>query len=73
MRRVADVLAVDFARDLDRDALDELIAVEGECCPFFTFSFDAQTRHLEVGACDPEAAAVLDAIADGLSAKAAGR
>ena len=72
MRREGDVLTVDFAVDFDRQALDELIAVERECCPFFAFSFDDRSRHLEVGVNDPGAAAAVDAIADQLSAEAKG-
>jgi hypothetical protein len=71
MRRDQDLLVVDFARDFDRPALEELIAVERECCPFFTFSFDQHSRHLEVGVHDHRAASALDAIADGLSRRTA--
>ncbi len=65
------VVLVDFAPDFDRQALDELIAVERECCPFFAFSFDEHCRHLEVGVHDPEAAEALGAIVQSLSAKPA--
>jgi hypothetical protein len=71
MRRDEDHLVVDFAPDFDRHALEELIAVERECCPFFTFSFDQHSRHLEIGVHDLEAAAALDAIAHRLSARTA--
>jgi len=55
---------VGFARDYDRAALDELIAVERECCPFFTFGFDEQCRRLVVGVVERDAAAALDAFAE---------
>jgi hypothetical protein len=71
MRHEGKLLVVDFAPDFDRQALDELIAVERECCPFFAFSYDEHSRHLEVGVHDPEAAEVLGAIVHALSAKPA--
>jgi hypothetical protein len=61
--REEDLLVVDFAAGFDRHALDELIAVERRCCPFFSLSFDEGSRRLAVGVRDPEAAAALDAIA----------
>lgn len=71
MRHEGKLLVVDFAPDFDRQALDELIAVERECCPFFAFSYDEHSRHLEVGLHGPEAAEVLGAIVHALSAKPA--
>jgi hypothetical protein len=71
VRRIDEILVVDFARDFDRPALEELIAVERECCPFFTFSFDQHSGHLEVGVHDHGAASTLDAIADGLYGRTA--
>ncbi len=64
---MGDRLLVDFAPGFDSHALDELIAVERECCPFFAFNFDQLSRHLEVAVQDPEATAALDAIAAGFS------
>ena len=62
-----DRLTVDLGPDLDRGALDELIAVESECCPFFVFGFDDASRRLEVGVDDPRLAPALDAIAGQLT------
>ncbi len=70
VKREGEVLVVVFAPGFDRQALDELIAVERECCPFFTFSFEERSHQLEVGVSTPDAAGALDAIADGLSATA---
>ena len=39
MSRHGDRLVVDFAPDLDRRALEQVLALERECCPFFCFSF----------------------------------
>jgi hypothetical protein len=68
MKREEEMLVIDFAEGFDRQALEELIAVERECCPFFTFGFDESSRRLEVGVREPEAAPALEAIADAFSA-----
>lgn len=68
MKREREILVIDFAEGLDHQALEELIAVERECCPFFTFDFDESSRRLEVGVREPEAAPALEAIADVFSA-----
>ena len=69
--RGEQVLSVDFTTSLDRQALEELIAVERECCPFFTFGFDQRGRRLEVGVRGADQAPALDAIATAFSAKPA--
>jgi hypothetical protein len=56
-------LVVDFRDDYDRQALDDMIAVERECCPFFVFDFDEKAPRLEVRVRDHEHAPALDAIA----------
>jgi hypothetical protein len=63
MQRVGELLIVDFAPDFDRRTLEELIAVERECCPFFAFSYDADARRLEARVDNPEFVVALDAIA----------
>ena len=68
MRRDGPQLTVQFAPEYDRRALDEIIAVERECCPFFGFWFDEGARRLAVGVSNPEHIAALDAIANQLRA-----
>jgi hypothetical protein len=63
IERTADAVIVNFARGFDRQALDELIAVERECCPMFDFAFDERERQVQVTVKDPKQAAALDAIA----------
>jgi hypothetical protein len=60
--RERHALIVDFAPELDREALRELMAVERECCPFFRFRFDDRRRRLQVGVERAEQAAALEAI-----------
>jgi hypothetical protein len=63
IQRGADRLTVVFAADLERGLLDELLAVERECCPFFELDFDAESRRLAVGVSDARFRDALDAIA----------
>ena len=71
MERRRALLVVDFAPDLDRATLTELLAVERECCPFLSLRFNERSRRLRVGVRDLEAAVALDAIAGLLSPDAA--
>jgi hypothetical protein len=62
--RTANAVIIGFAPGFDRQALDEVIAVERECCPMFAFAFDELQRQVMVTIEDPEQKAALDAIAD---------
>ena len=64
------LLTVAFRAGFDRRALDEMVAVERECCPFFTFAFDDATRTLTIGVREPAQAPALDALAQQLGAAA---
>jgi hypothetical protein len=57
-----------FGEDYDRQALDEMIAEEEKCCPFFRFGFDPHERKLAVGIEQPEMLPALEAIASHLGA-----
>jgi hypothetical protein len=61
-------LIVDFAADVDRAALEEALATERECCPFFQIRFDERSRRLTVGVTDTEEEPALAAIAAALGA-----
>jgi hypothetical protein len=63
LAREGEAVLVGFKPGFDREALDELIAVERECCPFFEFGLDEERRRLRVTVRDPEFAPALDAIA----------
>jgi hypothetical protein len=67
MSRHGDRLVVDFAPDLDRRALEQVLALERECCPFFCFSFDPHLRRLHVSVCESAATPALEALASLLS------
>ena len=59
---------VEFHPDLDRRALEQAMAVERECCPFFELAFAEDARRLTIAVRDPEHAPALDAIAESLGA-----
>jgi hypothetical protein len=61
-------LVVDFAPDVDRAALEEALATERECCPFFRIRFDERSRRLTMGVADAEQEPALAAIAAVLGA-----
>ena len=59
---------VEFDQSLDEGILQETLAAERECCPFFRFAFDPQRRGLRVTVDDPAMAPALEAIAHGFEA-----
>ena len=66
--REEEALLVEFGPDLDRATLEEALAVERECCPFFRLAFDQSQRRLRVAVEGREHLPALDAIAHSLCA-----
>ncbi len=66
--RRGDALLVDFASGFDRRALDEMVEVERQCCPFFRFAFDEQARRLTVTVAEPAQAPAVEALGAALGA-----
>lgn len=62
MGRAADTLVIEFGPGLDLDRLEEALAVERECCPFFRFAFDPARRELRATVDDARKLPALDAI-----------
>lgn len=62
-------LSIDFNPGFDRRALEELIAVERQCCPFFRFELDERRRRLVVRVDAIEHRPALEAIANQLQPK----
>ena len=56
-------ITIEFHPGLDHQLLDETVAVERECCPFFRFGFDWPLRQLTVSVDDLQHRAGLDALA----------
>lgn len=67
VRRDPDALVIDFDGRLDVETLEQAIAVECECCPFFRFAFDDQARRLRVTVAADAMRPALDAISDALA------
>jgi hypothetical protein len=66
--RTADTVLIEFDEGLDRTTLDRALAVERQCCPFFTLEFDESKRLLRVGVREAAQLPALDAIAAALGA-----
>ena len=62
----SDQLTIEFAPDFDRELLDETLAVERVCCPFFGFRLDDGGRRLTVTIDDSERRAALEALSHAL-------
>lgn len=58
-------LSVDFAADVDRGVLDELVAVERACCPFLEIEVGATRLRIAVTSADD--APMLDVFAEALA------
>jgi hypothetical protein len=56
-------LVVEFDRHLDTKVLDEAIAIERACCPFYELGWEPDRRRLTVSVSRPEHEPALDAIA----------
>jgi len=46
--RGEDRIAIEFEAGFDRRLLDQIVAIERECCPFFRFELEPSTRQLTV-------------------------
>jgi hypothetical protein len=62
------MISIAFEPGFDRGTLEEMIAVERRCCPFFELNFDEAKRRLDVGVRDPQHAPMLEALAWSLGA-----
>ena len=69
IRREGTRLTVRFGAGVDRAALDEAIAIERDCCPFFAIAFEPEARELTVSVEEPRLAGALDALAEPLGAR----
>jgi len=62
-------LVVDLDEQVDTQPVDETIAIERECCPFFTLDWEPERRRLTVAVPQAEYEPALDAIAFALDLK----
>jgi hypothetical protein len=68
VQREPNALVVEFDAGFDRQALDQALAVERECCPFFRFAVDKRRRSVRVTVGEAEQLLALDAIAHAFEA-----
>jgi hypothetical protein len=61
-------IEVHFGEGVDRGVLEEAVATERECCPFFEIAFDEGVRRLSVAVGRREHEPALAAIAEALTA-----
>src|ERR671935_216798 len=54
VEREPEALLIEFREGFDRPLLEEALAVERECCPFFVFDFDENARRLRATVRDRE-------------------
>ena len=64
--RRGDVIVIGLGDDGDARLIEELIATETECCPFYRFDFRPDLERLTIGVETPEQRPALDAIAAAL-------
>jgi hypothetical protein len=60
-------LRVLFGADVDRDALDELIATERDCCSFVDVTYDPAARELRIASGDERGREVVGLFAAAFS------
>jgi hypothetical protein len=63
LEREPDAVLIQFREDFDRELIEETLAVERACCPFFLFDFDENGRRLRTTVREPEQLPALDAMA----------
>jgi hypothetical protein len=68
VQREPEALLIEFHEGFDRGALEQALAVERECCPFFQFEFDDSKRRLRSTVGEPEQLPALEALAHAVGA-----
>jgi hypothetical protein len=67
IERTPHRLVVGLEVHVDAELVEHTIAVERECCPFFTLAWEPERRRLAVAVDDAEHEPALDAIAFALN------
>ncbi|MEA2224969.1 MAG: hypothetical protein QOE67_251 [Solirubrobacteraceae bacterium] len=63
-------LVVELDQHVDTRLVEQTIAIERECCPFYELGFEPDRRRLSVSVSRPEQAPALEAIAFALGLQA---
>jgi hypothetical protein len=66
LEREPEAVVIEFREGFDQATLEQALAVERECCPFFKFDFDEAQRRLRATVRDVEQLPALDAMAHAL-------
>jgi hypothetical protein len=66
IERGARAIALEIAPQVDAGQVERLLAVERECCPFLTITWNPDSRLLSFAVADPGHEATLAAIASAL-------
>jgi hypothetical protein len=67
--RAEDAIVIRLRDGADARLIEELIATENECCPFYRFDFRPDLGRLSIGVDSPEQRPALDAVAAALGAE----
>lgn len=73
LHRTRRQLVVELDPRVDTTVVDEVIAVERKCCPFFTLGWEPELRRLNISVSQAEHEPALDAIAFALDLETAQR
>jgi hypothetical protein len=68
VERSPQLLDARFTSDVDEALLEETLAIERECCSFFSISYEPGERRLVVTVEDPDQDPALDALTAALGA-----
>jgi hypothetical protein len=60
-------VVADLDRDVDAELVAQAVAIERECCPFFTLSWESERRRLTVSVSQAAHEPAIDAIVFALS------
>jgi hypothetical protein len=70
--RRGQTLHVSFVTTVDEKLVDEIVAIERECCPFLEISYERSLRQLEIATSDPDSTTALDILSAALTGGRAG-
>ena len=62
-------LSVAFGAEVDHGLVQELVAVEQECCSFLDLDYAADERLLQIGSDDPRGVEVIDRLEEVFAAR----
>lgn len=70
IERTPRSLVVDLDQNVDAELIAETVAIERECCPFFTLTWEPDRRRLTISVSQAAHEPALDAIAFALNLQA---